>query len=102
MKMKLLKWKKKKLKERWKSYFSSLLNKTNEYQLAEEDKVERVGVHQGSEPSLLILWVVVMQEAATAARGEGLWDLLYTNDLVITAKSEKEAVRKFGAWKREI
>ena len=59
-----------------------------------------VGVHQGSALSPL-LFVVVMQEATRAARGEGLWDLLYTDDLVITAKSEEEAVRKFSVWKRE-
>ena len=58
-------------------------------------------VHQWSALSPL-LFVVVMQEATRAAGGEGLWDLLYANDLVITAKSEEEAVRKFGAWKREM
>ena len=42
-----------------------------------------------------------MQEATRAARGEGLWDLLYTDDLVITAESEEvEEVRKFSVWKR--
>ena len=35
-----LKVKERKVMERWRSYFSSLLNKTNEYQLEEEDKVE--------------------------------------------------------------
>ena len=59
-----------------------------------------VGVHQGSAVGPL-LFVVVMQEATKAARGEGLWDLLYANDLVITAESE-EVVRKFGVWKSEI
>ena len=49
-----------------------------------------VGVHQGSAPSPL-LFVVVMQEA----KDEGLWDLLYADDLVITAELEEEAVRKF-------
>ena len=34
--------------------------------------------------------------------GEGLWDLLYGDDLVITGESEEEAVRKFGVWRREI
>ena len=58
-----------------------------------------VGVHQGSELSPL-LFVVVMQEATREARGEGFWDLLYADDLAITAESEEEAVRKFGAWKR--
>ena len=60
-----------------------------------------MGVHQGSSLSPL-LFVVVMQEATRAARGEGLWDLLYADDLVITAESEEEAVRKFGVWKREM
>ena len=32
--------KEEKVMERWRSYFSSLLNETNEYQLEEEDKVE--------------------------------------------------------------
>ena len=59
-----------------------------------------MGVHQGSALSLL-LFVLVMQEATRAARGEGLWDLFYAKDLAITAESGKEAVRKFGLWKRE-
>ena len=60
-----------------------------------------VGVYQRSTQARL-LFVVVMQEATIAARGEGLWDLLYPNNLVKTAKSEEEAVRKFGVWKREM
>ena len=32
--------KEEKVMERWRSYFSSLLNETDEYQLEEEDKVE--------------------------------------------------------------
>ena len=59
-----------------------------------------VGVNQGSALSPL-LFVGVMQEATREARGEGLWDLLYADDLVITAESEEEAVRKFGEWKRD-
>ena len=43
-----------------------------------------------------LLFEVVKQEAIKAARGEGLWDLLYADVLVITAESEKEAIRKFG------
>ena len=43
-----------------------------------------------------------MQEATREARGKGLWDLLYADDLLIAAESEKEAVRKFGVWKRKI
>ena len=60
-----------------------------------------MGVHQGSALSPL-LFVVVMQEATRAARGERSWDKSYADDLVITAKSEEEAVRKFGVWKIEI
>ena len=46
--------------------------------------------------------MVVIQQVTREVRGEGLWDLLYTNDLVITAESEKEAVRKFSVWKKEM
>ena len=49
-----------------------------------------MGVHHGS----------VLR--TRAARGEGLWDLLYADDLVITTESKEEAVRKFGVWKREM
>ena len=58
-----------------------------------------MGVHQGSAQSPL-LFVVEIQEATKEVRGERLWDLLYTDDLVMTAESEEEKVRKFGVWKR--
>ena len=45
---------------------------------------------------------MVMQEATRAAKDEGLWYLLYADDLVITAVSEEEAARKFGLWKRQM
>ena len=61
-----------------------------------------MGVHPGSELSPLLFVVVMQAEATREARGEGLWDLLSTHDLLITAKSEEEAVRKFGVWKREV
>ena len=48
-----------------------------------------MGVHQGSSLRPL-LFVLVMQEAAREARGEGLWDL-YADDLVIIA----------DVWKRD-
>ena len=60
-----------------------------------------VRVHQGSTLSPL-LFVVIMQEATREERVERLWDLLYADNLVITTESEEEAVRKFGAWKREM
>ena len=49
-----------------------------------------------------MLFVLVMQEATRTARGEVLWNLLYVYDLVKTAESREEAVRKFGVWKREV
>ena len=58
-----------------------------------------VGVHQGSALSPLLFVVVMQSEATRESRGEGLWDLLYADDLVITSESEEEAVRKFGVWK---
>ena len=36
----IFKQKEEEVMERWRNYFSSLLNKTNEYQLEQEDKVE--------------------------------------------------------------
>ena len=36
-----LKVKEEEVMERWRSYFSSFINETNEYQLQEEDKVDR-------------------------------------------------------------
>ena len=52
-----------------------------------------MGVHQGAALSPLLL-VMVMQDATREKRGEGLWDLLYVDDLAITAESAEEAVRK--------
>ena len=43
------------------------------------------GVHQGSALKPL-LFVVVMQETTRAARGEGLWGLLCTDEIVTTAE----------------
>ena len=54
-----------------------------------------VGVHQGSALSPLLL-AVIMKEATRTARGEGLRNLLYADELVITAESEEETVRKIG------
>ena len=43
-----------------------------------------------------------MLEATREERGEGLWDWLYSDDLVITAESEEETVKKSGIWKRQM
>ena len=45
----------------------------------------REGVQQGSALSPL-LFITVMEEATKLARGDGPWELLYADDLVLTAE----------------
>ncbi len=61
----------------------------------------RVGVHQGLALSPL-LFIVVMQEAKKEARREGLKELLYTDELMLMAELEEEAVEEFRTWMREM
>ena len=49
----------------------------------------RVGIHKGSALSQL-LFIIVMEEATKLARGDGQWELLYADDLVLTAQSKEE------------
>ena len=60
-----------------------------------------VGVHQGSILSPL-LFNVVIEEATKECRTEVPWEMLYADDLVLTAGSKKEVVDKFVAWKRAL
>ena len=60
-----------------------------------EDFDIRVGVHQGSALSPL-LFVTVMEEAHKQAGGEGPWELLYADELVLTARSEEEVSEMFN------
>jgi hypothetical protein len=58
----------------------------------------KVGLHQGSVLSPL-LFIIVMDVIGRETR-EGLpWELLYADDLVLIAKSEKELKRKIQRWK---
>ena len=59
-----------------------------------------VGVHQGSALSPL-LFIIVMEEATRGERRD-LWELLYADDLVITAETREEAITRFNNWKREM
>ena len=52
-----------------------------------------VGVHQGSALSPL-LFITVMEEVTKECRGDGPWELLHADDLVLTATSKQEAERK--------
>ena len=60
----------------------------------------RVGAHQGSGLSPL-LFVTVMEEATRGER-RSLWELLYADDLVITAETRAEAINRFNNWKRAV
>ena len=57
-----------------------------------------VGVHQGSALSPL-LFITVMEEATKEAREGGPWELLYADDLVLTAETEEEVKEMFVRWK---
>ena len=61
----------------------------------------RVGVHQGSALSPL-LFITVLEEATKAGRAGGLWEMLYADDLVLTAKTKEEAIAMFNEWKRQM
>ena len=65
-----------------------------------EDFEIKVGVHQGSGLSPL-LFVLVLEEATKEGR-RGVWELLYADDLVITAESRAEAINRFNSWKEEV
>ena len=55
----------------------------------------RVRVHQGSAFSPL-LFIVIMDEATKLTRGDGPLELLYADDLVLTAESKEEVTDMFN------
>ena len=66
--------------------------------LSEEFPIN-VGVHQGSALSPL-LFILVMDEATKECRGDEMWELLYADDLVLTAETKEEAEQKFLDWRQ--
>ena len=58
----------------------------------------RVGVHQGSSLSPL-LFNIVMEEATKSCRKGHPWELLYADDLVLTAESRDMVVDMFKRWR---
>lgn len=58
-----------------------------------------VGVHQGSALSPL-LFIVVLEEATRRDGGGDPWELLYADDLVLTAESMEEVEVMFREWKQ--
>lgn len=61
-----------------------------------------VGLHQGSALSPF-LFVLVMDVLSEEIRNEVLWELLYADDLVITAEDEEDLQRRVvGEWQESL
>ena len=63
-----------------------------------EDFEIGVGVHQGSILSPL-LFIIVMDEATRGARKGSPWELVYADDLIVTAETEQEVIESFERWR---
>ena len=60
-----------------------------------------VGVHRGSVLSPL-LFILLMEEATRECRVGGLWELLYADNLALTAETQEEVEFMFGEWRRAV
>ncbi len=58
----------------------------------------KVGVHQGSVLSPL-LFIMVFEALSSEFRADCPWEILYADDLVLTAESMEELAVKFERWK---
>ena len=61
----------------------------------------KVGVHQGSVLSPL-LFVIVLEALSHEFRTGTPWELLYADDLVISAETEEGLKMKLNKWKTEM
>ncbi len=61
----------------------------------------QVGVHQGSVLSPL-LFIIVLQAITEEFKTGCPWELLYADDLVLIAETDKELERKFQLWKQNL
>ena len=61
----------------------------------------KVGVHQGSAFSPLLL-IMVMDALTEGVRDGSLMELLYADDLVLCGESLNEVMDKFGRWKNAV
>ena len=66
--------------------------------MSEEFRIN-VGVHQGSALSPL-LFILVIDEATKECRVDEIWELLYADDLALTAETKEEAEQKFFDWRQ--
>ena len=58
-------------------------------------------MHQGSVLSPL-QFILVMEEATRECRVGGLWELLYADDLALTAETQDEVELIFREWRRAV
>ena len=61
----------------------------------------KVGVHQGSVLSPL-LFIIVLEALSREFRTGTPWELLYADDLVISAETEEGLKMKLNKWKTEM
>ena len=59
-----------------------------------------VGVHQGS-PLSLLLFILKLMALLREFRTGVLWELLYTDELVLIVDTQEECVSKLQAWKAD-
>jgi len=61
----------------------------------------KVGMHQGSALSPL-LFVIVMEAISREFRVTLPWELLYADDLVVTAETEEGLIKRLNEWKNNV
>ena len=49
-----------------------------------------------------LLFVIVMEEATRNCRYMVPWDMLYADDLVISAETESQSIERFNAWNKDL
>ena len=53
-------------------------------------------------PLSLLLFIIVLHEVIKECREQGYWDLLYADDLVLTAQSKEEVLEMFNRWRTDM
>ena len=61
----------------------------------------KVGLHQGSALSPF-LFITVVDAITEEIHGEGFWELLFADDLVVTARSEDELQNRIIRWQEKL
>ena len=61
----------------------------------------KVGMHQGSALSPLF-FVIVMEAISREFRVALPWELLYADDLAVTAETEEELIKRLNEWKDNV